>query len=103
MIKVDLAHKLAIIQTQTNINKIEASHKSLFVSGWRPAIGWVCAIGLTYATIIEPICRFIALVMFQYSGTFPIIDTNLTMQILIGLLGLGGLRTYEKHKGVANK
>jgi len=86
---------------QLDINKAEASSPSLFVSGWRPAIGWICGFSLAYAAIIEPIARFIASVIFVYVGTFPAIDTDITLQILMGLLGLAGMRTFEKHKGVA--
>jgi len=86
---------------QLDINKAEASSPSLFVSGWRPAIGWICGFSLAYAAIIEPIARFIASVIFAYVGTFPAIDTDITLQILMGLLGLAGMRTFEKHKGVA--
>lgn len=86
---------------QLDINKAEASSSSLFVSGWRPAIGWICGFSLCYAAILEPIARFTALVIFAYVGTFPVIDTDITMQILVGLLGLAGMRTFEKHKGVA--
>ena len=86
---------------QLDINKAEASSSSLFVSGWRPAIGWICGFSLCYAAILEPIARFTASVIFAYVGTFPIIDTEITLQILMGLLGLAGMRTFEKHKGVA--
>lgn len=86
---------------QLDINKAEASSSSLFVSGWRPAIGWICGFSLCYAAIIEPIARFTASVVFTYVGVFPIIDTEITLQILLALLGIAGLRSYEKHKGVA--
>ena len=86
---------------QLDINKVEASSSSLFVSGWRPAIGWVCGFSLCYAAIIEPIARFIASVIFAYVGAFPVIDTDITLQILMGLLGLAGMRSFEKHKGVS--
>jgi hypothetical protein len=85
---------------QLDINKTEAASSSLFVAGWRPFIGWSCGFALCYAAIIEPIARFIAAVMFAYVGVFPVIDTDITMQILMGLLGLAGMRTFEKHKGV---
>ena len=86
---------------QLDINKAEASSSSLFVSGWRPAIGWICGFSLCYAAIIEPIARFTASVVFTYVGVFPIIDTEITLQILLALLGIAGMRSYEKHKGVA--
>jgi hypothetical protein len=86
--------------SQLEINKVEAGSTSLFVSGWRPAIGWVCGVSLLYAALVEPIARFIATVLFTYTGMFPIINTELTLQILLGLLGLAGMRSYEKSKGI---
>jgi hypothetical protein len=97
--KIDQAVNLA----QIDVNKEEAKNGSLFVSGWRPAIGWVCGFALFYASILEPMARFAAKVMFAYTGEFPVIDTELTMQLLFGLLGIAGMRTYEKTKGVASK
>jgi len=98
----DLAELQAHVQLltgQMEINKIEASHKSLFVAGWRPFIGWCCGVSLAYVGILEPLLRFIAK-MYGYEGEFPIIDTTLTMQVLLGMLGLGVMRTREKEKGV---
>jgi hypothetical protein len=86
--------------SQLEINKVEAGSTSIFVSGWRPAIGWVCGVSLLYAALVEPIARFIATVLFTYTGLFPIINTELTLQILLGLLGLAGMRSFEKSKGV---
>lgn len=88
---------------QVEINKIEAASGSLFVSGGRPFVVWVCAFALAYAAVIEPIARFVATVGFAYSGPFPVIDTDLTMQVLLGLLGLGAYRSVEKIKGVARQ
>lgn len=81
---------------QIEVNKIEAGSESFFKSGWRPFVGWTCGIGLGYVAVLEPILRFIAQVIFNYSGEFPIIDTNLTLQVLLGLLGFGAFRSYEK-------
>ena len=88
---------------QLRINEEEAKSASIFVSGWRPAVGWVGALALGYAAILEPVGRFVAQVWFGYTGAFPVIDTTITMQLLFGILGLGGYRTFEKHKGVASK
>jgi len=98
----DLAELNAHVQAMTgqlDINKVEAAHKSIWVAGWRPGVGWVCALGLLYASIIEPLMRFVA-TMAGYTGEFPLIDTTLTMQVLIGMLGLVAARTREKEKGV---
>lgn len=100
--KGDLAEMQGHIQLllgQMEINKIEAASKSIFVAGWRPFTGWVCATALAYVAIAEPLMRFIAK-MNGYDGDFPVIDTTLTMQVLIGMLGLGVMRTNEKQKGV---
>jgi hypothetical protein len=97
--EMDQAFQLA--QGQIGINQEEAKNPQLFVSGARPFILWVCGIAFAYATLVEPIARFVATVVYHYAGAFPAIDTMLTMQTLFGLLGLGTLRTYEKVKGVA--
>ena len=87
---------LAKLQIQTNIAEAAGNW---FTAGWRPCIGWVCGAGLAYAALIEPFARFTAKVWFGYVGDFPVIDTNLTMQILMGMLGLGAMRSIEKIKG----
>ena len=92
---------LAKLQIQTNIE--EAKSTNWFVAGWRPAIGWVCGAGLAYAALVEPFARFAAKVWFGYAGDFPVIDTGLTMQILMGMLGLGAMRSVEKVKGAEGK
>jgi hypothetical protein len=91
------------LQNQTDIDKVEAANTNLFVSGWRPFVGWVCGFALAYVAILEPLLSFIVKVGFDYSGEFPKIDTTITMQVLMGMLGLGGLRSFEKVKGVASK
>ena len=86
---------------QVDVNKIEAASTNWFVAGWRPFIGWIGGTALAYASIIEPLARFIAAVGFHYTGAFPVIDTQITLQVLIGLLGFGVYRTYEKKNDVA--
>ena len=84
---------------QLEINKQEAVSTSWFVAGWRPFIGWICGLGLGYVALVEPLARFVATVWFDYKGPFPVIDTSLTMQVLLGMLGLGAMRSVEKVKG----
>ena len=91
--------QLALQQIVVNVE--EAKHPSIFVSGWRPFVGWVCGSALAYVALLEPLARFVATVAFGYVGLFPAIDTDLTLQVLLGILGLGGLRTWEKQKAVA--
>lgn len=86
---------------QIAVNTEEAKSTNWFVAGGRPFVMWICATALAYVSIIEPIGRFIATVGFNYNHPFPVIDTNITMQVLMGMLGLGTLRTYEKKSGVA--
>lgn len=93
-----LASETQLAQGQLDINKVEAGSVNWFVAGWRPAVGWIAAFALAYAAIINPIGQFIAEVYFDYKGTFPVIDTTITMQLLFGLLGLGAFRTVEKVK-----
>ena len=94
---------LQVMASQMEINKIEAQNPSLFVSGWRPFIGWGCGFAFLYVALFEPIIRFIASVGFKYAGIFPTIDATITMQVLLGLLGLAGMRSWEKKEGVASK
>lgn len=102
--KLEMASALQAQEFQAQIEQIrvnanEAASTNWFVAGARPAIMWVCGVALAYASIVEPIARFAAKVWFGYVGDFPVIDTNLTMQVLFGILGLGAFRTAEKIKG----
>lgn len=97
---LERAHEANMAQVE--VNKVEASHKSLFVAGWRPFVGWVGGFGFGYATLIQPFLSWVARVS-GYTGDFPDFDTNLLIAILGGLLGLGGMRTLETVKGVARE
>ncbi len=85
---------------QNQVNQVEAANTNLFVAGWRPMIGWCCALALCYQYLIIPFagwgfaCAHIAI------PPFPLLDENL-WQLMFGMLGMGGLRTFEKIKGVA--
>ena len=95
------SQEFQISLAQIAVNTEEAKSSSIFVAGWRPFVGWVCGCAFAYVAILEPIARFIAMVGFGYKSPFPTIDTMLTLQVLGGLLGLGGLRSWEKGKRVA--
>jgi len=86
-------HAQELAQGQLEVNKVEAAHKSLFVAGWRPAIGWVCALGLFYNVILANIIGIWVDV--------PEIDTTLLVPVMMGMLGLGAMRSYEKVQGVS--
>ena len=94
-----LASETDLAKLQIQVNVEEAKSTNWFVAGARPFIMWTCGVALAYVSIVEPVSRFVAKVWFGYVGEFPIIDTNLTMQILMGILGLGAYRTVEKIKG----
>jgi len=85
-------HALELAKGQLSVNATEAAHKSLFVAGWRPAIGWICGFALMYSTILAPIIGIWVVV--------PPVDSSLLTSVLMGMLGLGAMRTAEKVKGV---
>ena len=88
---------------QTKINQIEAAHASVFVAGWRPFIGWVCGIGLLWAFILQPIMVW-AIASFDLGvKDMPVINTDGLYQLVLAMLGMGGLRTFEKMKGVSRE
>ena len=102
--KAALAHEIATmsekhaheaLKGQLEVNKVEAAHKSLFVAGWRPAIGWVCALGLFYNVILANIIGIWVDV--------PEVDTTLLVPVMMGMLGIGAMRSYEKVKGVSRE
>ena len=94
-----LAADTDVIKGQLAINEKESQSPSLLVAGWRPMCGWVGAFALAYASMLEPLGRFVAQVVYHYNGAFPVLDTAITMQVLFGILGLGSMRTVEKIKG----
>jgi len=103
--KIDQATDLA----QVEINKVEAASSNVFVSGWRPAVGWVGVFGLAYQFLGYPLMQW----LWAFGQGYDIIPKGLTpttgldveplMTLLAGLLGFGGMRSFEKHKGVASK
>ena len=87
---------IALDLAQIGTNTEEAKSADRFVAGWRPFIGWVCGAGMAYAAIVLPVMEFVAKVGFNYAGDFPKVDWAILGQVLLGILGLGGMRTYEK-------
>lgn len=96
-----LAAMTSLVQGQLEINKQEAQHGSIFVAGWRPGIGWICGLALGWNFIIQPIANWVAFTSGVDLAGVPALDTGELTTILLGMLGLGGLRTYEKRLGVA--
>ncbi|SNT33897.1 Holin of 3TMs, for gene-transfer release [Noviherbaspirillum humi] len=100
LFKLNQSGELTQIVGQLEINKAEAANASVFTSGWRPFIGWVCGAALVYQYLLRPIVTWIALLTGHTLPPLPGLDDNL-WQLLLGMLGLGSLRTFEKINGVA--
>ena len=85
---------------QVEVNKEEAQHRTIFVAGWRPFIGWVCGIALAWHFVGVPVTIFFIAWAGAEVPELPAFDMNSLMTVLRGMLGLGGLRTFEKMKGL---
>jgi len=108
--KAKLAHDLAtmterhakeIAKGQIEVNKVEAANRSPFVAGWRPFIGWTCGVALAWHFIGLPVASFLIMLSGADLPSLPQFDMNSLITILVGMLGLGGLRTFEKYSGVS--
>ena len=93
---LDADLKLALGQIE--VNKVEAASPNLFVSGWRPGVGWTCVAGLAYSVLGQPFSAWVSLI--RHIPVPPTDDTSTLITLLIGMLGLGGMRTVEKIQGV---
>lgn len=92
------AHETAMAQVE--VNKAEAKHRSTFVAGWRPFVGWTCGVALAYHFILQPCILFTVAVAGLTVPALPEFDMGSLLTVLMGMLGLGGLRTFEKAKGL---
>ena len=108
-LKAKLAHDIATMAekhshenalAQIEVNKIEAASPDFFKSSWRPFIGWVCGVAFAYHFVLQPIIIFVVALFGAQIPALPEFDMASLMTVLGGLLGLGGLRTYEKSKGL---
>tara|TARA_R100000278_G_scaffold122193_1_gene107754 strand:+ start:1060 stop:1455 length:396 start_codon:yes stop_codon:yes gene_type:complete len=86
-------------EKQLDINKIEAGHRSVFVSGWRPFLGWISGLSIGYVYLFQPLFDMI-LQMFDVRIDWVVLDLGQLMPLVLGMLGLGGLRSFEKAKGL---
>jgi hypothetical protein len=84
---------------QLDINLAEAKHRSIFVSGWRPCLGWVGSLSVAYVYLLQPILDMI-LQLFDIHIQWVVLDLGQLMPLILGMLGLGGLRSFEKSKGL---
>ena len=107
--KAKLAHEVAtmaenhaqeIAKGQMEINAVEAANSNVFVSGWRPFIGWTCGLGMFGNFITIPFSNFV-LALFEVDIVIPLVPLETMMPVLMGMLGLGAMRTYEKKSGVS--
>lgn len=94
-------HLHAEMKMQMEVNKQEAAHKSIFVAGWRPFIGWVCGLGMAINFLVIPIANPF-LVGAGQEAIIPL-ELEVMMPVLMGMLGLGAMRSYEKKSGVARE
>ena len=102
--KLDMQKELTTAFNKANLaqietNKIQAAHPSIFVSGARPAIMWICAFGLGWQFVFQPVAVW-GLALTDAGVALPIIETEGLMSLTLALLGLGGMRSFEKSKGV---
>lgn len=95
---LDADLKLALAQLE--VNKVEAG-TDMYRGGWRPAVGWTCVCGLAYQFIVQPLLPWVVAVFGGTVPPLPTIDNETLMVLLTGMLGLGGLRTFERVKGRA--
>ena len=96
-----LAAAVALVQGQLAVNAAEASSGSAYAAGWRPTVGYVCVAGLAYTFLAQPLLPWFAAVAGVQVPPLPQLDTNVLMTLLLGMLGIGGLRSVEKVRGVA--
>jgi hypothetical protein len=108
--KAALAHDIATLaerqaqeraMAQAEINKQEAAHRNMWVAGWRPFVGWVCGVALAWHFVLAPITLFVAAWVDVPLPELPAFDMDSLMTVLLGMLGLGGLRSFEKAKGLS--
>ena len=101
---LDKAEKAELIQeiknAQLEVNKVEAGSTNLFVSGWRPFVGWTCGVALAWHFVIAPFIMFFSAYFGLDMPALPDFDMGSLLTVLMGMLGLGGLRTFEKYKGI---
>lgn len=90
-----------VVMAQIEVNKKEAEHTSIFVAGWRPSIGWICGAALGWNFVVQPLVMWVAFLFGADLSDAPRLETGELMTVLLGMLGLGGMRSFEKTKGVA--
>ena len=85
---------------QSEVNKVEAANSNVFVAGWRPAIGWTCALAFMFMYVVAPLATWMA-AFFNHIVPIPQFDTNALMSLTTGMLGLGAMRSFDKKQGTS--
>lgn len=104
LLKMQVTGELQTTLAQIDVDKQEAASNSLFVAGWRPAVGWTCAVAFFYVYVLQPFLQFV-LVAFHVSfdvSRLPVLNLSDMLPVLLGMLGLGAYRTIDKAKGKGN-
>jgi hypothetical protein len=99
LLQMQVAGELAQIQGQLEVDKTEAANTNVFVAGWRPFCGWIAGTGLAVQFLVAPFATWIA-ALCGHPIVFPSLDMGTLMTLLLGMLGLGGMRTFEKVSGI---
>lgn len=101
LLEMQVAGDLAVVTGQLDVDKTEAASNSIFVAGWRPFIGWVCGSALGYQYILSPIGQWCC-ALFGHPVAAPVLDIGQLMTLLLSMLGMGVLRSYDKAQGTGN-
>jgi hypothetical protein len=99
--KTLIANATQISLAQAETNKIEAAHRSVWVAGWRPCLGWISALSFLFMFILQPLAQWVC-ALLGLDVILPTFQTDVLMELTIALLGLAGLRSWEKAKGLTH-
>ena len=97
-----LAAESEIAKAQLAVNAAEAASGNAWAAGWRPSVGYVCVAGLGYTFLLQPLLPWVAAVFGMSVPPLPSLDTNVLMTLLLGMLGIGGMRSYDKKQGTSS-
>lgn len=101
LLTLQVQGELQQVIAQIDVDKTEAASNSMFVAGWRPAVGWICGLGIGCDVIVRPLLSWVSTV-FGHPLTLPPLDLSTLMPLLLGMLGLGAMRSWDKTQGAAN-
>ena len=96
LLKTQIATQAALLIEQAKTNQVEASSDNVFVAGWRPSVGWVCSLALAWTFLVSPVLQF-----FLPGRPVPTVPSDMLFELVLALLGVAGLRSVEKFKGIA--